>query len=65
MRDIALVAAVLLTGQDPKDYGFEEVSPRRDTRFLSGAWAIAADRRAAAFDKWQAWRDAHPDFEKP
>lgn len=62
LRDIALVAAVLLTGQDAAEYGFQEIGGRRDTRFLYTAWTLPADRREAAFAKWTEWRAANPEF---
>jgi hypothetical protein len=62
VRDVALVAALLMTGQDPKEYGFDEVSGRRDTRYLYTAWQIPADKRAAAATQWREWRQANPNF---
>ena len=64
LRDTALAAALLVTGQEPKDYGFEETFGRRDARFTNLNWALRADRRAAAFEKWTAWRGENPDFGK-
>ncbi|MDB5312224.1 MAG: hypothetical protein JWO38_6426 [Gemmataceae bacterium] len=59
LRDLVLAAAVQLTDQDPAEYGF--AGPAGATRFT---WHLPADKRAAAFEKWKAWREKHPDAEK-
>jgi hypothetical protein len=62
MRDVALFAAVKITGQEPADYGFEEQTRYGGPR---GAYSpthyLPDGTRDAAFDKWKAWRAAHPD----
>lgn len=65
LRDVALAAALLLTQQNPSDYGFEWVSNASRTtpaRLLYTSWRLAPDRRDAAFEKWAEWRAANPDF---
>jgi hypothetical protein len=66
LRDTALAAALLLTGQDPEEYGFTSQS-RAGTaaKFSYANWHLAAEKRDEAFDKWKAWRVDHPDSEKP
>ncbi|HEX4608900.1 MAG TPA: hypothetical protein VH092_11905 [Urbifossiella sp.] len=64
LRDIGLAAALLLTGQEPREYGFEESGGRRDARYLYTVWRLPPGDRAAALEKWQTWRAANPDFEK-
>ncbi|MFO0800935.1 MAG: hypothetical protein U0804_26010 [Gemmataceae bacterium] len=63
LRDIALASAVLLTEQDPTEYGYElSNNPPRTARYNYSLWTLPADRRAAAFAKWTTWRAANPDF---
>jgi hypothetical protein len=64
LRDVALIAAVLMTGQEPREYGFEELSDRPGDRFVLTRWHLPAAGRPAAFERWQAWRAAHPAFGK-
>jgi hypothetical protein len=64
MRDTALAAALLLTDQEPRDYGFTEtVKARRGMRMSYTNWRLAEDKRKAAFAKWKAWRAEHPDHD--
>ena len=62
MRDVALVAALRITGQEPADYGFEERGytggPRGN---YNPTHYLPEGTRDAAFDKWKAWRAAHPE----
>ena len=60
VRDVALVAAVLVTKQDPGEYGFEQRPGAGGTRFVYSAWSLPADKREAAFARWQEWRAANP-----
>jgi len=61
VRDAALAAALVLTGQDPDDYGFEGFPknggagtfPYTQTRLPEG-------KRKDAFEKWKAWREKNP-----
>lgn len=64
LRDIALAAAILTSGQDPKEYGFNEQPGLASARYQYTRWSIPADDRAAAFEKWAAWRAANPDVGK-
>ena len=61
VRDAALAAAIILTGQNPNDYGFTSF-PRnvRLTNFsYSQAW-ITDEKRKEAFEKWKQWRKKNP-----
>lgn len=63
LRDVALAAALLLTEQDPTDYGFEQANASaRASRYNYVMWSLPVDRRAAAFERWAEWRVANPDF---
>ena len=61
---MALVAAVLTSGQDPKEYGIDEQAGLASARYQYTRWSIPAADRAAAFEKWAEWRAANPDFGK-
>jgi hypothetical protein len=59
-RDAALAVALILTGQEPSDYGFDAF-PKNAGITFSPLWAkIADDKRQEAFDKWKAWREKNP-----
>jgi hypothetical protein len=59
LRDIALAAAVQITGQDPTDYGFAKGFGVMSGRY--GEWGFAEDvgavsaKRQEAFARWRAW----------
>lgn len=58
VRDGALVAAILMTGQNPGDYGFEAYANGVAGLNFSPTWAkISDDGRKAAMEKWKAWRE--------
>jgi hypothetical protein len=60
VRDAALAAAIVMTGQDPNDYGFDGFPKTAGTNF-SYAWAkISDDKRKEAFEKWKTWREKNP-----
>jgi hypothetical protein len=63
VRDAALAAALILTGQNPDEYGFEgfpKGGAAGGTTF-SYVWAkIPEDRRKEAFEKWNTWREKNP-----
>jgi len=60
VRDAALAAAVVMTGQDPGDYGFDAF-PKTAGASFSYAWArIPDEKRKEAFEKWKAWREKNP-----
>ncbi len=66
MRDMALAAALLLTGQDTAEYGFtEQYKNNPGMQFTYSNWRLPEDKRKAAFAKWKAWRSKNPDFGKP
>ncbi len=63
VRDAALAAALVMTGQNPGDYGFDGFPPNvgvGGTNF-SYVWAkIPEEKRKEALEKWKAWRDKNP-----
>lgn len=62
MKDVALAAALLLTRQDPADYGFEQ--PAGAAQFGYTGWQVPADKRDAAFAQWREWRAANREIGK-
>jgi hypothetical protein len=60
VRDVALVTCVLITGQEPKEYGFGELYA--GSRGNVTNWYLTGSVRAGALDKWKAWREKNPDF---
>jgi hypothetical protein len=60
VRDAALAAALVLTGQDPNEYGFDSF-PKHAGAGFSYVWAkIPEDKRKDAFEKWAKWREKNP-----
>jgi hypothetical protein len=60
VRDAALAAAVIMTGQNPDDYGFEGF-PKTTAGTFSYVWAkIPDEKRKEALEKWTAWREKNP-----
>jgi hypothetical protein len=60
LRDLALGVALHLSGQDPKDYGFDRV--QRDERTLFSLTSLSFEdstKRNAAFARWHDWQAAH------
>lgn len=64
VRDAALLAAVMLTGQDPKGYGFDPATPGLAGMFggdnpnpvrYRPTGLEAGRKRDAAFRKWAEW----------
>jgi hypothetical protein len=59
VRDVALVVAILLTGQAPGDYGF--VDQQKSSEGSPGVvhsytrYYIANEKRTAAFELWKDW----------
>jgi hypothetical protein len=62
VRDAALAAALIMTGQNPDDYGFEAFPKGgAGATTFSYVWAkIHEDNRKAAFEKWKEWREKNP-----
>ena len=61
LRDVALTAAVQLSGQKPRDYGFVYVMPAQVANFQSSLLIFARTQdRDVALKKWSEWRHAHP-----
>ncbi|HTQ39029.1 MAG TPA: hypothetical protein VMJ32_08370 [Pirellulales bacterium] len=59
LGDVALVTTIVLSGQDPKNFGFEryQQSERALTNVNLNTIAFASDKdREAAFQKWQEWQ---------
>ena len=67
LRDMALVAAILVTDQKPKDYGYTIVVSEKpehryadfNYRFTEGKGKSMDDLRKAAFAKWAEWEKAN------
>ena len=60
VRDVALVALLHLTGQDPEAYGFSVL--RKDPNYIYRTGTIGFetdDERKAAFAKWRRWSAAN------
>ncbi len=62
LRDFALATALLLTGQDPADYGFATAGGQgqmryqyTNFRFLPDGGRTGEAKRAAAFARWRDW----------
>jgi hypothetical protein len=57
LGDVALVTTIVLSGQDPKKFGFDHFqhSERGLTNFNTIAFANNQDREAA-YQKWQQWQ---------
>jgi hypothetical protein len=66
LRDSALAACLMLTGQDPEDYGFvgRYKSSGTSMRYNYSNWYVMPKNRPAAFERWKEWREKHQDFEK-
>lgn len=66
LRDVALVASLLLSGQEPEAYGFVQryKASSGTTRYSYSNWYVPTDKRAAAFEKWKAWREKNPRPDK-
>ncbi len=74
LRDMALVAVLLVTDQKPKDYGYTIVVGEKpelkfmyfNYRFAEGNGKSMDDLRKVAFAKWAAWEKEHlkPDEKK-
>jgi hypothetical protein len=61
VRDAALAAALVMTGQDPNDYGFDAFPKTAPGGSFSYVWAkIHEDKRKDAFEKWNKWREKNP-----
>jgi hypothetical protein len=60
VRDAALAAALVMTGQEPSEYGFEAF-PKNNGLNFSYVWArIPDEKRKEAFEKWKTWREKNP-----
>jgi hypothetical protein len=65
MRDMALAAALLLTGQKAEEYGFiENYKNQAGMQFTYSNWRLPEEKRKEAFEKWKAWREKNKDFGK-
>jgi hypothetical protein len=54
--DVALAMSLVLTGQNPKDYGFDVQSPNEAARYTWTNFTLPSDeRRQAAFIRWVFW----------
>jgi hypothetical protein len=58
IRDAALAATVQLSGQNPKEFGFERFQATDRVQLNAVMIAFRNEKeRSAAFDKWQIWQD--------
>lgn len=62
LRDVALAAALMLTDQEPRDYGFATTARAQPgVRLSYTSWRLPEDKRKAGFAKWKTWRAENPD----
>ena len=62
MRDVALAAALHMSGQSLREYGFNNVQEYAPTVFQVGTLGLEDEEaRIAAFKKWTEWRAEHSD----
>lgn len=60
VQDVALVAILHLTRQEPKEYGFPSLRPNPQQLYQSGTIGFSSEeQRQTALDKWRTWREAH------
>jgi hypothetical protein len=58
IRDVALVVMLHLSGQRPADYGYVHARIQPQQMFQLQTYAVEnEEQRAAAIDKWHAWRE--------
>ena len=59
IRDVALAAMIHLSGQNPKDFGFEKIQTNEQTLFNVQTLGFADnEQRDTALKKWQDWSAA-------
>jgi hypothetical protein len=62
LRDVALAAALHMSGQNLREYGFKNVQEYAQTVFQVGTLGLEDEEtRIAAFKKWTEWRAEHSD----
>ena len=66
-RDLALALCVVLSSQNPEDYGFKTINTNASLRLKGGNYRFLADDKktaeekpTAAFKKWAEWEKANP-----
>ncbi|SFI48632.1 hypothetical protein SAMN05421753_109169 [Planctomicrobium piriforme] len=60
VNDVALLALVKVTRQDPQEYGFSSYRLDTDHRYTNNPPSFATDDdRRRALSKWHAWRTLH------
>jgi hypothetical protein len=65
VNDIALAMAAQLSGQQPKDYGFDALQTQPNLIWAYHYLGFSAeDKRDAAFKKWKDWSDAEKKKKK-
>src|SRR5262249_47758339 len=58
VRDAALAATVQLSGQNPKEFGFERFQATDKVQLNAVMIAFRNEKeRSAAFEKWEAWQN--------
>ncbi len=58
--DMALSAAVLMTGQKLEDYGIEDRLKGSPTSISYTRYILPEEKRKDAAEKWKAWREKNP-----
>lgn len=68
VQDAGLAMAIVLTNQDPKDYGFKQQNvglPPGDAKFYPySQWFASEEDRKAAFEKFAEWESKQKPTEK-
>ena len=61
VRDVALLGAIVLTGQKPEDYGFDSIAGAGTPASFSYSRArIPDEKRKGAAEMWKEWREKNP-----
>lgn len=62
LRDVALAAALHMSGQNLREYGFNNVQEYAPTVYQVATLGLEDEEsRLAAFKKWTEWRAEHPE----
>ncbi len=61
LRDVALAAALHLSGQELRDYGYEHAQAHPEILYTVQTLYFETDQaRTEAFDRWQKWAEREP-----
>jgi hypothetical protein len=65
VRDAALAALVMMSGQSTEEYGFvEQFKGAGNVRYSYTSRTLPDDVREKALARWKAWREKNPDWTK-